>query len=92
MRSAAFDDDAAAAAASDAVRAHLRRHPTLNAVKVRYLCACPWFDVMCWVQVGKVAASVLEALGLKSAAAALQQMQVSQQQQLQASDSAPSTA
>jgi hypothetical protein len=56
------------------------------------VCACPWFDVMCWVQVGKVAASVLEALGLKSAAAALQQMQVSQQQQLQASYSAPSTA
>ncbi len=41
MRSAAFDDDAAAAAASDAVRAHLRRHPTLNAVKVRYRVRMP---------------------------------------------------
>jgi hypothetical protein len=35
LRTSAFDDDAAAAAASDAIAAHLQKHNKLNAAKVR---------------------------------------------------------
>ncbi len=71
-RGCAYSDAAAAAAASDVVREHLRKHPNLHAAKVPplHLRQCAERDV--WpVQVGGVAASILNALGLKRAAATL---------------------